>query len=265
MRSLLKGLILAVGTTALVTPTALAAEKIRVATEGAYPPFNWIDESGELVGFDVEVSKALCTAAGFECELIIQDWDGMIPGLLAKRYDVIIASMGITPERKEQVDFTNKYYTAAGKFVKSKSLELEIPDDVAAANEVLADLTIGVQRSTPHENFVRDNFPDADLKVYATQDEVDLDLVNGRIDLNMADMPALAAGFLATDAGKDYEFVGPDYFDPRWHGDGVGIAIRKGNEELVQAFNDAIIKIRDEGTYQKINEKYFDFDIYGSE
>ena len=266
MKSIFKRVAFSALALALVSTTVLSGEQqVRVGIEGAYPPFNWIDESGKLVGFDVEIADALCAAASFDCEFVVQDWDGMIPGLLAKKYDVIIASMGITPERKEKVDFTDKYYTAAGKFVKSKELDLEIPDDIAAANEALSGLVIGVQRSTPHENFVRDNFPAATLKVYATQDEVDLDLVNGRIDLNMADMPALAAGFLSTADGLNYEFVGPDYFDPRWHGDGVGIAVRQGNEDLVGKLNDAIQRIRSSGVYQAINAKYFDFDIYGAD
>ena len=189
----------------------------------------------------------------------------MIPGLLAKKYDAIIASMGITPERQEKVAFTNKYYEAAGKFVKAKSLDLEIPDDIEEAAKVLAGVKIGTQRATPHENFVRDNFPEADLRVYATTDEVDLDLINGRIDLHIADKPFLAGAILASEEGKDFEFVGPDYFDPRWHGGGVGIAIRKEDSALVESFNAAIADIRAKGLYQEINAKYFDFDIYGAE
>ena len=249
---------------ALVNDGASAdMKKVRIGTEGAYPPFNFIDESGELKGFDIDIAKALCDAASFECEFVVQDWDGIIPGLIAKKYDAIIASMSITEERKEAVDFTDKYYSTPAKFIKAKSMEIAVPDDKAAAVEALAGKSVGVQRATTHENYLRDNFGDMDIKVYASQDEANLDLVNGRLDLVMADSVALMDGFLSTDEGADYEFVGPGYDEPQWHGDGAGIAIRKGDEDLVKAFNEAIAKILADGTYEKINSQYFDFDVYG--
>ena len=122
---------------------------------------------------------------------------------------------------------------------------------------------IGVQRATTHENFLRAKFPGADVRTYATQDEADADLASGRLDLVMANSVVLLEGFLKTDAGQGFEFVGPGYSDPKFHGEGVGIAIRKGEDDLRQAFNAAIDKIRADGTYKKINAKYFDFDVYG--
>ena len=150
---------------------------MRIGTEGAYPPFNSIDSEGNLVGFDIDIAKALCEAADFDCEFVIQDWDGIIPGLLAKKYDAIVASMSITPERAEVVDFTNKYYNTPAKFVAAEGAGFDI------SPEGLAGKSIGVQRATIHENFLRDNFPDLDISVYAAQDEANLDLVNGRVDL----------------------------------------------------------------------------------
>lgn len=232
-------------------------QKVRIGTEGAYPPFNYIDNDGKLAGFDVDIAKALCEAANFECEFVVQDWDGIIPGLLAKKYDAIVASMSITDERKEVVDFTDKYYNTPAKFVAHKGSDFEI------SPEGLAGKAIGVQRATIHENFLRDNFPEADIKVYATQDEANADLVAGRLDLVLADSVALSEGFLKTDMGKDFEFVGPGYDDPKWFGEGVGIAIRKGEDDLREAFNKAIKQIRSDGTYEKIQSKYFDFDVYG--
>ncbi|SMF11750.1 amino acid ABC transporter substrate-binding protein, PAAT family [Tistlia consotensis] len=238
-------------------------KKVRIGTEGAYPPFNYIDQAGKLQGFDIEIAKALCAAAKFDCEFVVQDWDGIIPGLIAKKYDAIVASMSITAKRKEVVDFTDKYYNTPAKFVKAKSLKLEIPDDVAAADKKLAGMRVGVQRATIHENYLRAKFPDVEIVPYATQDEANLDLSNGRVDLVMADSVALSEGFLKTPAGKDFEFVGPDYNDPKYHGDGAGIAVRKGDDELRLALNKAIAEIRANGTYKKINDKWFDFDVYG--
>ena len=243
----------------LVAGGASAHEEksVRIGTEGAYPPFNSIDPSGKLIGFDIDIANALCKAAHFKCEFVIQDWDGMIPGLLAKKYDAIIASMSITEERKKKVDFTGKYYNTPAKFIAPKGKNYTITP------EGLAGMSVAVQRATTHENFLRDNFPGLDIRVYATQDEANADLVSGRVDLGHADSVALMEGFINTDAGKDFEFVGPDFNVPQWHGTGAGIAVRKGSDELRMALDKAIDQIRADGTYQKINAKYFDFDVYG--
>ena len=233
-------------------------KKVTLGTEGAYPPFNWIDENGDLQGFDVEIGNALCAAANLECTWAVQDWDGIIPGLLAKKYDAIVASMSITEERKKKVDFTGKYYTTPAKFVRMKGSDIEI------TNEGLDGLAVGVQRATIHENFLRDNYGDlVTIRAYATQDEANLDFVAGRVDLLLADSMVLQGGFLDTPDGENAEFVGPDFTDPRWFGDGIGIAVRKGEGELLDALNGAIAAIRADGTYKTINDKYFDFDVYG--
>ena len=244
---------------ALAAGTAAAdMKKVTLGTEGAYPPFNWIDENGDLQGFDVEIGNALCAAANLECTWAVQDWDGIIPGLLAKKYDAIVASMSITEERKKKVDFTGKYYTTPAKFVRMKGSGIEI------TNEGLDGLAVGVQRATIHENFLRDNYGDiVTIRAYATQDEANLDFVAGRVDLLLADSMALQGGFLDTPDGEGAEFVGPDFTDPRWFGDGAGIAVRKGEAELLDALNGAIAAIRADGTYKAINDKYFNFDAYG--
>jgi lysine-arginine-ornithine-binding protein len=258
MRRLATGLMAAAALAMLATGVhAQDKRKVKIGTEGAYPPFNSIDTNGELVGFDVDVAKALCEAANFECEFVVQDWDGIIPGLIAKKYDAIVASMSMTEQRREVVDFTDKYYQTPAKFVAAKGGDFDFSADG------LAGLAIGVQRATTHENFVRAKFPEADVRSYATQDEANADLVSGRLDLVMADSVALSEGFLKTDPAQDFEFVGPDYYDPEYHGEGVGIALRKGEDDLRLAFNEAIAKIRADGTYQAINEKYFEFDVYG--
>lgn len=252
-------LILLVGI-AVGTTWASDIKKVRIGTEGAYPPFNFIDQSGKLQGFDIDIANALCEAAGVQCEFVTQDWDGMIPGLLAKKYDAIIASMSITEERKQKVDFTNKYYQTPARFVAKKGTDIQI------SQEGLAGKTVGVQRATVSENFIRDNFgQNIDIKSYATQDEANMDLVSGRLNLVFADAVVLMEGFLNTDAGKDYDFIGPGYTDKEWFGDGIGIAVRKGEEDLRKLLNDAIEKIRADGTYKKINDKYFNFDVYGDE
>ncbi len=232
--------------------------KIRIGTEGAYPPFNFIDKSGKLQGFDVDIAKALCAQMKAECVFVAQDWDGIIPALLAKKYDAIIASMSITEERKKKVSFSKKYYTTPAKFVRKKGSGIEI-------NQAsLKGKTVGVQRATIHENFLRDNYGKiVEIKSYDTQENANLDFSAGRVDLLLADSVALLEGLLNTDAGKNAEYVGPDFTDPKWFGDGAGIAVRKGDGDLANAFTTAIAAIRANGTYQKINAKYFKFDVYG--
>ena len=257
----MRKLLLAVAAVA-VAWTAIAAEaqtrKVRLGTEGAYPPFNFVDKAGELKGFDIDIGNALCRAMEAECEWVTQDWDGIVPGLLARKYDAIVASMSITEERRKKVDFTNKYYVTPARFVRKRGSGIEIDE------ESLAGRTVGVQRATVAENFLRDNYGDVvDIKAYGTQDEANLDFIAGRVDLVIADSVVLLEGLLNTDGGRDAEFVGPDFTDSRWFGEGIGIAVRKGEDELLGMLNDAIDRIRADGTYGEINARYFDFDLYG--
>ena len=240
--------------------TAKDWKTIRIGTEGAYPPFNFIDKAGQLQGFDIDIAEALCKTIGTECTFSVQDWDGLIPGLLAKKYDCIIASMSITEERKRKVDFTDRYYKTPAKFVAKKGAEIKI------SKEGLKGKSVGVQRATVSEYFLRDNFGDTvKIKSYATQDEANMDLTSGRIDLVIADAVVLLGGLLKSEAGKGFELIGPDFDNQKWFGDGIGIAVRKEDSDLREKLNKAIKAIRADGTFKKINAKYFDFDVYGDE
>ena len=236
---------------------ATAAEELRIGVEGAYPPFSWKEADGTLKGFDIDLAFALCEKMGRDCKLVEQDWDGMIPALLAKKYDAIIASMSINEERKKRVDFSDKYYNTPARFVAAEDSGL----DVSPAG--LAGKAVGVQRGTTHQCFMEKIYPDADLRLYPTQEEVFIDLAAGRIDAQVSDSIQADEGFLETDAGKGFAFLGAVQFDLQCHGEGAGIAVRKGEDELREAFNAAITAIREDGTYRSINDKYFDFDVYG--
>jgi arginine/ornithine transport system substrate-binding protein len=238
--------------------TAQDMKKVRIGVEGAYPPFSWVDPDGSLKGFDIDIALALCKEMGADCKLVQQDWDGIIPALLARKYDAIVASMSITEERKQKVAFSDKYYNTPAKFVRKKGSGIEITKDS------LKGKTVGVQRATIHDNFITGEFGDSvNIKRYATQDEAYLDAAAGRVDLLLADSVAMNDGFLSKDAGKDFEFVGPDYTDRKYFGDGVGVAIRKGDSDLIASFNKAIAAILANGTYKTIQDKYFDFNVYG--
>lgn len=233
-------------------------KKIRIGVEGAYPPFSSVNADGKLEGFDIDIANALCEKIGAECSMVTQDWDGIIPALLARKYDAIIASMSITEERKQKVAFTGKYYNTPAKFARKKGSGIEISKDGMKGK------TVGVQRATTHDNFITGKFGKAvEIKRYATQDEAYLDALAGRVDLLLADSVAMDDGFLTTDKGMEWEFVGPSYSDPKYFGEGAGIAIRKKDEDLVALFNKAIAEIRADGTYEKINAKYFEFDVFG--
>ena len=231
---------------------------VRIGVEGAYPPFSYVTPEGELAGFDIDIAKALVKAMGADVKLVAQDWDGIIPALLAKKYDAIIASMSITEERKKKVAFSNKYYNTPAKFICKKGLMAEF----SRAN--VKGKKVGVQRATIHDRYLTDNYgKDVEIKRYGTQDEAYLDLTAGRVDMLLADSIALSDGFLKKPEGKEYQFIGPDLSDPKWFGDAAGIAIRKQDTDLVEKFNAAIKQIRADGTYKKIQDKYFDFNVYG--
>lgn len=253
---LLKTLAVAGVALAMATGAASAGMKIKIGTEGAYPPFNFKDASGQLKGFDVDIAKALCAQMKAECSFVAQDWDGIIPALLAKKYDAIIASMSITDERKKKVDFTNKYYSTPAKFVTGKKSGIK---DVTPAG--LKGKTIGAQGSTIHSNFLEDLYKGSTIKLYKTQDEVNADLASGRLDALLADS-AVMLEWLKKKEGSCCTYVGPGFNDPKYFGIGAGIAIRKGEGKLRDSFNKAIKAIIANGTYKKINDKYFPFSVY---
>lgn len=231
--------------------------KVRIGTEGAYPPFNNLTSDGQLVGFDIDIAKALCDEMGVECEFITQDWDGIIPALQAGKFDAIIASMSITDERKEKVDFTNKYYNTPPAIAVPKDSDLK-----GVTAEDLGGIALGAQSSTTHSNYAEAKFPDTDLRLYPTPDEYKLDLESGRIDAAIDDVVVLSEWINSSD-GACCRILGTLTPDPVINGEGAGIAIRKGETELQEMLNAAIKAIRENGTYKKINDKYFDFDVYG--
>ena len=233
----------------LAAPFTLAADKIRIATEGAYAPFNYIDESGELKGSDVDIANPLCAQMKAECTLVAQDWDGIIPGLMARKYDAVIASMSITPERSRVVDFSDPYYSNSLIFVAPKSSTFS-PDAVKGK-------VIGAQRATIAGQYLEDNLADkVSVKLYDTQDNAYLDLASGRLDAIVSDqLPAY--DWLRSKEGQAFEFKG-EKIDID---DKIGIAVRK-NDKLRQKMNKALEEILENGTYDRINAQYFPFSIY---
>ena len=238
--------------------TSVNADALRVGVEGAYPPFSWKEADGTLKGFDIDFAHEVCKRLDRECVLVEQEWDGMIPALLARKFDTIIASMSITEERKKKVDFTVKYYNTPAKLVAKKNPGFE---GTAAG---LNGKRLGVQRATTHQCSAEKLYPGAELVLYATQDEVWQDLGSGRLDAQLSDSLQAYEGFLVLDVGQDFDFLGDALDDVECQGVGAGFAIRKEDSALRDALSKAIQDIRADGTYKVINDKYFAVDIYGA-
>jgi len=231
-----------------MSATVQAEDALRIGTEGAYPPFNNVNADGELVGFDVDIANALCAEMKRECELVAQDWDGIIPALVNNKYDAIIASMSITEERMQAIDFTDPYY--------SNYLSVIAAADTTVTQETLGDAAIGAQRSTIGSQWAEDTLGSrADIKLYDTLPAAFSDLQAGRVDTVIADfLPG--AEWIGQNDG--FSFVG-ERIDIE---DKIGIGIRKGESELADALNAALAAIRENGTYEEISVKYFGVDIY---
>ena len=245
-----KKFLLAAAATLVFSANALAVDKYKVGIEGAYPPFNNKNASGQVVGFDYDIAMALCAKMKAECEVVTSDWDGIIPALNAKKFDFIVSSLSITEDRKQAVDFTDPYYSNKQQFVAKKGVEFKTDIDSLKSKQ------LGTQRSTQAATWLEDNVG-GDIKLYDTQENAYLDLSSGRVDGLLADKYAIYGWLKDDPAGKDYEFKG----EPINEDDKVGIALRKGESDLRTKLNLALKEIKEDGTYKKINDKYFPFSI----
>lgn len=245
----------AAGFALALTAGVAQAETIKFSVSAEpYPPFAEKNKAGKWEGFEVDLINAICTQIKAKCEIKETAWDGIIPALTAKKIDVIFASMSITDERQKTIDFSIPYYNTPGAILAPKSSTITTDPQTAKGK------TIGVQTATIHQNFADKYYKDiATVKIYNTQDEANSDLAAGRIDATIADSAALEP-MLKTDAGKDLAIKGTfDKKDPIW-GVGVGAGIRKG-DPLKKKIDDAIRAIYKNGTYEKIEKKYFSYDV----
>ena len=255
----MKTTLLTIAATLALSGAALAEPvKVGIAAE-PYPPFASPDAAGNWVGWEVDLIGAVCAAAEMDCVVTPVAWDGIIPSLTSGQIDAIMASMSITDERMQTIDFSDKYYNTPTVIVGAKGVTMT-PDAAGLAGKI-----IGVQVSTIHQDYAQTYFGDsaAEIKLYQTQDEANQDLVAGRIDATQADSIALDA-FLATEAGAACcEVKGAVADDPAILGKGVGVGLRKGEDELKAKFNAGIAKVIADGTYEKISAPYFASSIYG--
>jgi len=250
------------------------ADKIRIGTEGAYPPWNSKNEAGKLIGFEVELAWALCRYMEKQCEIVEQDWDGMIPALIMRKFDAIMAGMSITAERQKVISFSQGYADEVAQLAVMKGSSLEGIDTPSGINlslggsdvkkalktltGALAGKTVCVQTATIHQNFLDSgDVGSVNVRTYKTQDEVNLDLASGRCDAALA--AAVAFTDYAEKSGKSVVLVGPTFSGGAF-GNGVGVGIRQDDTELLKAFNKAIDKARKNGDISRIATKWFGFD-----
>ncbi len=250
------------------------ADQIKIGTEGAYPPWNSKDSAGNLIGFEVELANELCKIMNHDCTIVEQDWDGMIPALVSRKFDAIMAGMSITGERMKTINFSQGYADevaslAVMKGSKNEGLKTMSAinlSDVSADEQATLDVltkafkgkTIGVQTATIHQNFLESGLMgNVKIRTYKTQDEVNLDLSAGRIDAALA--AAVAFTDYAEKSGKAVVLTGPTFAGGDF-GNGVGVGIRKGDSKLLNDFNAAIDKARDDGIISKLAIKHFGFD-----
>ena len=254
------------------------SQTIRIGTEGAYPPWNNLNSAGELEGAEIDFGNEACERMGVTCEWVTQDWDGIIPALLQGKYDIIIAGMSITEERKEKVNFTTGYMTDGARFAVLKNsglANLNIAGmakvnlnnaggkEQAAIGQLIAAMdgkTVCVQSSTIHQNFLEKHMSGAvDVKLYQAVDDHNLDLAAGRCDAVLADVGSII-DFMESDGGVDVAFTGPT-FSGGVFGDGVGGAVRKEDTNILEMWNAAIAEMSKDGTTAEITKEWFGRDI----
>jgi lysine-arginine-ornithine-binding protein len=243
----------------LMTGAATAAaegQKIRISTEGTYRPFSYYGADGKLTGFEVELVEAICAKIKADCEWVIMEFDGMMPALQEKKIDAIAAGMRITDKRKKVIDFADKYFTAYAQFATCTH-----KDQTDTSPAAFKGMVIGTQSGSSNADYLAALYgKDADIRLYKSMDEVYLDLKAGRLDAALSSA-FVGYDFLHSDRGKDCVSVGEKISDPTYYGQGVGIGIRKGEDALRNLLNEGIKAVNADGTFDKINAKYWPFSV----
>ena len=230
--------------------------KLRIATEGTYRPMSYFDSAGNLTGFEIDLVNAICAKIGAECEFITMDIDGMIPALQEKKVDGIASGFRVTEKRKKIIDFADKYYTPYAQFVTCSHINQK-----DTSPEAMKGLVIGTQASSSNADFLNGRFTGtATVRLYKTMDEAYLDLAAGRLDAVMSNA-FIGYDFVHSEKGEKCAFIGDKVVDPKLFGDGTAIGVRKGDDATRLKLNEGIKAIMADGTYEKINAKYWPFSV----
>lgn len=231
-------------------PTTGEKKQIRIATESNYKPFSYLNEKGEHEGFEIDLIHELCAAIPADCQISSQDWDSLIPGLQAQKYDAIFASMSATDERRKVVNFSNPYFNNKLVLIGKKGDNTTI-DGVDGKN-------VAAQQATVSSKYLEEHYPKANIKIYDKQVNAYLDLAAGRVDYLLSDI-APASNWLGTPDGSNFDVKGT----PIDINDNVAIAMRKDDTVLANDFNTALATLKQNGKYEQLLEKYFDRAMIG--
>jgi polar amino acid transport system substrate-binding protein len=258
--------LLAIGAFAMLGAANASAETLRVGMECTYAPFNYKTADGELAGYDVDVANGVAGIIGAEFEFVCQEWDGMIPALLANKFDLIIASMSITEKRMEKMDFTGPYRFSTGRIVGAKKTEVNLFDDAGnPIPENFKGLKVGLERATTYSSWFEAELPDADVVLYDSSESLYLDLQNGRVDIIMTNPMKAHLKFLSKEDGAGFEFKGPVVDEEKYFGIGVGIGLRQGQPELKERLNSALKQLINSGELESYAMKIFPFKLHKDE
>ena len=240
-----------------VTAASIAqADMLKYCNEADFPPFSYKTPAGNVEGFDIDVANYICKHIGVECELVVQEWTGIISALNAGKCDVIISSMTINPDRRKAVLFSKPYYRSPYAFVAPKNLTFEINE------QGLKGKTLCMFKNSTPLKWLDEKFKGVvEIKYYDGAEAIKTDLIAGRCDAWLETMPSIYGTLISKPEGKDYHFVGPQLTDPQWFGEGVGIAVRLGDEELIRKIDAAVDQLYADGTFKKSNDKYFPFNL----
>ena len=249
-------IIFGLGTALAQTTEPVAKPVIRIAMEGAYPPFNFIDQStSELQGFEVDLLKSVCEAMEAECVLVQHEWDGIIRGLINREYDAVMSSMEITEKRQKRIAFSDPYYRIPAVFIGSK----ETPSGEVTP-KAMAGKKIGTTERSDHAAYLKEHYTRSEIVLYAKADEANLDLLVGRVDAVFGD-ELLLSTFLQSREGDCCHVLGDAPAEPAYRRESYGIGLRKEDQDLRERFNRAIARVKADGTYDRLRAKYFSFDI----
>ncbi|MCP4767708.1 MAG: transporter substrate-binding domain-containing protein [Gammaproteobacteria bacterium] len=262
-KKITQSLIAAICLVAITGFGTVSAETLRVGMECTYAPFNFKNEEGKLMGYDVDVAKGVSGLIGADLEFVCQKWDGMIPALLANKFDLVIASMSITNKRLEKMDFSDTYRISVGRLVGKKNSGWELFDSEGKPIPASFDgLKVGLERATTYSDWFENVLPGATVVLYDSNEALYLDLVNGRTDMIMTNPMKAHLRFLSKEDGAGFEFVSPQIDEKKYFGIGVGVGLRKGNDALKARINKAIRTLSDHGYLESYALKYFPFAIH---
>jgi polar amino acid transport system substrate-binding protein len=241
-----------------VAATAQAKEwrELRIASEGARPPYNYLDANNELMGFEIDLGRELCRRMSVSCSFLALDWDSLIPSLTGGKVDAIMAAMEITDERLQTIDFTRPYVKMPNAFVVASDSDL-----ATASVEALKGKSIGVEADGPHQSFLESIYPQSEIKSYASLEEAILDLAEHRVDAVFGAKDAVMDFMTNRREAKCCRVLADAPRDPAFFGEGVGVGVRQSDPDLKAMFNKALGGAFADGSFERIRAKYFDFSI----